>query len=234
MENKSKVDIVSWEEAKKEFGKIALSWDRKDGSSRPLFRGQPNSEWELRTTLDRTCRNSVGVERYHKILRTLNNEAASYRKLNQEIENYSEYEFWEEEWLDRFPKNTFELMIYLRHHGFPFPLLDWSRSPYVAAFFAFKNAGLKVDNVSIFVYQEMPAGSKGYDGGAPYISALPSNVAAHPRHFVQQCEYTVCIQKQAEGFFYMPHQLVFDRQEKGQDLLRQFNIPISERNKGYL
>ena len=36
------------------------------------------------------------------------------------------------------PPPGYEFMIYMRHHGFPSPLLDWSRSPYVAAFFAFR------------------------------------------------------------------------------------------------
>jgi hypothetical protein len=34
----------------------------------------------------------------------------------------------------------YEYMAYLRHHGFPSPLLDWTRSPYIAAYFAFSNA----------------------------------------------------------------------------------------------
>src|SRR5579871_975887 len=35
----------------------------------------------------------------------------------------------------------YDYMAYLRHHGFPSPLLDWTRSPYVAAFFAFRDLG---------------------------------------------------------------------------------------------
>ncbi|WP_054773445.1 FRG domain-containing protein [Methylogaea oryzae] len=44
-----------------------------------------------------------------------------------------------------------EYLIYLRHHGFPSPFLDWSRSLYVAAFFAFQKA--EADRVAVFVSQ---------------------------------------------------------------------------------
>lgn len=37
--------------------------------------------------------------------------------------------------LRKHPALTF--MTHLRHCGFPSPILDWSRSPYVAAYFAF-------------------------------------------------------------------------------------------------
>lgn len=43
-----------------------------------------------------------------------------------------------------------------QHHGYPTPLLDWTKSPYVAAFFAFQDkSALKKDgSVSIFIFDE--------------------------------------------------------------------------------
>src|SRR5690606_2110705 len=74
---------------------------------------------------------------------------------------------------------AYDFLVYLRHHGFPSPLLDWTRSPYVSAFFAFRQA--RTSRVAIYVYQEAPRGFKATRAGEPQIKRVGQNVVAHPR-----------------------------------------------------
>ena len=127
---------------------------------------------------------------------------------------------------------NYEYLAYLRHHGFPSPLLDWTKSAHIAAFFAFRGHLSHGGRVAIFTYCENPGvGSTkvGPRNGAK-IRTVGSTIRTHRRHFLQQCEYTYCCSKTSE-WYYRSHQEVFDRDYKSQDIVEKFTIPASERTK---
>jgi hypothetical protein len=89
--------------------------------SRYLFRGQ-NEPWRLRTSFHRTGRANLSrflnedVQMLHKHLSARTNHV-----FNLEI-----------------PNENGAFFNLIQHHGYPTPLLDWTYSPYVAAFFAYR------------------------------------------------------------------------------------------------
>jgi len=126
--------------------------------------------------------------------------------------------------------HAYSYMAHLRHHGFPSPLLDWTRSPYIAAYFAF--AGPEHDEVAIFVYSERPNRIKVGGSDEPAIVTLGPIVSTHKRHFAQQSRYTICVTFDvSKGWKFTPHQHVFDLGRDTQDLLWKVVIPASERAK---
>jgi FRG domain-containing protein len=123
----------------------------------------------------------------------------------------------------------YDYIAHLRHYGFPSPLLDWTRSPFVAAHFAFAPKPL-AEKVSIFAFCERPQNIKGGSSAEPQIIGLGPIVGTHKRHFLQQCEYTICV-KYEHRWRFEPHGAVFDLRHPGQDLLWKFNLPATERQK---
>lgn len=191
----------SWTEFKEEIQKYiplhrSFFSRHKDDRCSALFRGQSNSEWELQTTLERTPCSDTTLERYIR----------SCHSARRFIENFepSGISYEENVDLSKFDLSVklpnYEYLAYLRHHGFPSPLLDWTESPYIAAFFAFRDIPKEsTKSVRIHVYEADLGEGRAYVGSQPHILSMGPFAKIHSRHTIQQCWYTICIKEQYSG-----------------------------------
>jgi hypothetical protein len=213
----------------------------------PLFRGQREASWELETTLERYCPPCVSLYDYYRSIWAAKSQIEAYTGQTWKI--LSRRRFLQKAsdsvaglyFKARSP--AYDYMAYLRHHGFPSPLLDWSRSPFVAAFFAFREPG-SGERVAIFAYLETTAAVKvGGPSGAEIVVHGPY-VRTHRRHFLQQCQYTTCIvfkdsfpaaAGSVQQWHYTPHEDVFSAKSSpaldGRHQLFKYTLPRSQRQR---
>lgn len=216
-----------------------------------LFRGQANADWELTTTLDRSTYWTVPevplpnarygmtlLDYYHLITARIGPEVKTFSSVDvPERKQSVAKSFFERDLLYRVPSafpdmQLYRYMAYLRHLAFPSPLLDWSRSPFVAAFFAFReDPPVRIQKSAIYAFCKSPKGASSNTIGMPSIFSLGPYVQTHHRHFRQRCDYTFCavFDVNFEQWRFEAHQEVFDKADTGQDLLWKITIPSIER-----
>lgn len=224
---KKEISVETWEECEDEIQKIEERYG--EAKSGLWFRGLASVKWKLETTLERRTRGLASVLDYYRLISRVKPEIETYTDLTWEVPDYATLKSWAKTYETIEVPPAYSYLAYLRHHGFPSPLLDWTRSAYVAAYFAFSRP--RGDRVAIYLYLERPNRFKTGGSDGPAIIALGPYVKTHKRHFRQQSRYTYCAQFENGTWHFKPHQAVFDLGQSSQDLLWKIEVPSSERMK---
>lgn len=197
---------MSWEEFKTYAGAIS-----KSGY---LFRGQ-QQPWPLCTSFHRRGRYRISEF-----------TSKDVRQLHQRLSGITNHYF------DlTIPEQNGAFFNLLQHHGYPTPLLDWTHSPYVAAFFAFRDRpiGFKGKGpVRIYIFNNREWQKKfpqvqSLDPAFPHLSVSEFIAIDNPRLVPQQAATTVTNIHDVEAY------LLQKQEEISETLIEAIDIPAKER-----
>lgn len=161
-----------------------------------LFRGHGSNKFKLKTTLHRAGRNRL--DRYcAQTLQQFHAQAEAVLGMRLNMNDGDDYSV---------------VLGLAQHHGLPTPLLDWTESPYIAAFFAFSDAleaaayRKDVSKVRIFALtrefvdsSSPPTVVLAYP--SPYVASLSISPRHNPRLQAQQGRFLVTNISNLERWF---------------------------------
>ncbi|GEM_PF-4138553 len=119
---------------------LSVSKNAEQPAERWVYRGHGNPFWSLRTHYSRFFEELgldsgvFNLERFRRMLRRLARSASESTGTNYDAHS------------------LVQQMAIAQHHGIPTPLLDWSHSPYVAAYFAAALPPGGLDRIEICIH----------------------------------------------------------------------------------
>ncbi|MCE5276352.1 MAG: FRG domain-containing protein [Deltaproteobacteria bacterium] len=188
-----------------------------------LFRGQSDCRWKIKSSLERHGIDTIKCEEYYRIIDSYKpfiNPLINKRYERRTTRKGYPFDFKEfEEGSWELPE--MEYVAYLRHHGFPTPLIDFSCSYYIALFFACEDFNQEREKDGKVVLYSPPVVSLGGDN-IPELRKLGRYVEAGKRHFAQQSQYLIPMQYNSEWEFISFKKVVESR--TNEYMLRQIII----------
>lgn len=192
---RNEITVDSWE-AFKGWASRA----RRDGFS--WFRGHGDCRFSLSTTLHRAGR--YRLERYcNEHLVQFVSHAETVLKTRFSLSDLDDYS---------------TILGLAQHHGLPTPMLDWTESPYVAAFFAFTDALENAANREASTHVRIYGLSQGFVERTspnvivlprpdPYVASLSITARHNPRLYAQQGRFLVTNVGDLERYIYLIEEL---------------------------
>lgn len=168
-----------------EFKEWAYDMKSRRGSGE-WFRGHGSSDFRLESTLHRLGR--FRLERYvTEELPHFKGQAEAMLNRRFTLSDGDDYS---------------TVLGLARHHGMPTPLIDWTASPYIAAFFAFSDAiesrsnrsadsKVRIYSLSTEFVSTVAPRSIAVPGARPYVAALTVGPLHNPRLNAQQGRFLV-------------------------------------------
>lgn len=161
-----------------------------------LFRGQTNFKWTIKSSLERELARhgteDISCEKYYSIIdryKPLMNPFIKNRFKRRMTSSGYPFDFKEYE-SGSWELPEMEYIAYLRHHGFPTPSIDFSRSYFIALFFACSDFNQDIkEHGKVFLYSPPRFLIGGND--IPALRMIGRYVEAGKRHLAQQSKYLI-------------------------------------------
>jgi hypothetical protein len=206
--------VMTWEDFKNH-----VSYLIQNKQSR-IFRGQTSNHWKLQTSFHRYGRYDL-AQYYQKDIPILADRIIAFSGHSYDISD---------------PRQLGNLLSLAQHHGYPTPLLDWTLSPYVAAYFAFESRPKEGPVDGFFRIFELDADrwqrethqTVSLNDPHPSLSIKQFSAFNNPRHMPQQSVHTFSNVDDIESWISTSEAA----QRPQCKYLTVIDIPYSEREKG--
>ncbi|GLO63385.1 FRG domain-containing protein [Vibrio sp. MACH09] len=202
---------LSWNEYKNRVSDNLLS-------GKSIYRGQSDSNWKLTTSLHRTGlanRLQDLITYFELVVPHVQERVEAWDGTRRDLTK---------------PADMAQFIAFLQHNGYPTPLLDWSYSPYIAAFFAFDGVNHfdpSAEFISIYEFNAADWTTEftqiyDYKHEKEHVSVLTPTIRGNHKQMLQQglFMYTNCVDVEDH---------IKNNEFDGQSYLTKYEIPVGER-----